>query len=152
VSDTGHLRRNVTILLFAGSVVEPYLNTGRYAVLLLGMSMGSIAIANLLSAAFGTQWVLAGASGGIFGLWAYLGMKNRAMILDASGIRDSVEAVFVLSGLLTLLFVPVYDVYATGVLNVSHAVGVLLGYAIALFEAPPHVELWVKKRIGEGGS
>lgn len=151
MSDTGHLRRNVTILLMVGSVAEPGLERERYAAALIGMSIGSIAFANLLSMAFGTRWILAGASGGIFGLWAYLGMKNRRLIsevLNSDNRRRIGEAAVIALGVLTPIVVPTWDLYSTGTLNVSHAVGVLLGYAIALVEVPPEIEVWVKKRIG----
>lgn len=139
MADLGHLRRNAVVLLIAGGLVEPYLERRKYAALLLTISFVSILFANLLSLALGTQWTLAGPSGGIYGLWAYIAVRNRFMILDTSVLRGSVEAALVLGGLLTLIFVPIFDVYTTSVVNVSHAAGVLLGYAIALVEVPPQV-------------
>lgn len=138
MADLGHLRRNVVILLVVGGVAEPYLEEFEYLALVLGISFASIAVADLLSILAGTQWVLAGASGGIFGLWAYFGVKNRSLLFSSSELWGFVEEVITFSGVLTLLFVPVYDVYTSGVLNVSHLVGILLGYVIAFVESPPY--------------
>lgn len=140
VADIGHLKRNVAILLLVGGVTEPYVENGKYVALLLVISFGSIGIANLMSLLVGTQWVLAGASGGIFGLWAFIGVKNRSLVLSETDLRELVEARIILAGLLTPLFIPIYDVYTTGLLNMSHLVGILLGYVAALVESPPRME------------
>lgn len=139
IADIGHLQRNATMLLITGALAEPYLNRQQYAALLLGIAFASIVVANALSLAVGTPWAPAGPSGGIYGLWAYIGIRNRSFILDSDGWKASVEAVFVLAGVLLLAFVPVFDVYTTGAVNVSHVAGILLGYVVALAETPPQV-------------
>lgn len=140
MADLGHLKRNVVLLLIVGGAAEPYLKESKHVALLLGLSFTSIGIANLVSILVRTQWVLAGASGGVFGLWAFIGVKNRSLVLSGSEHREMIEAGIIFSGVLTPLFVPIYDVYTTGILNVSHLVGILLGYGIALVESPLHLE------------
>lgn len=140
MADVGHLRRNAGILLVVGGFAEPYLEKEKYAALLLAISFASIVIANALSLAFGTKGSLAGPSGGILGLWAYIGVRNRSLVyaaVDSNRLSRAVEASIVAFGFLTPIIVPAWDLYSTGFLNVSHAVGVLLGYATALAEALP---------------
>lgn len=92
MADVGHLRRNASVLLVAGALAEPYLKNRQYLALLLAVSLGSILIANALSLAFGTPWALAGPSGGIYGLWAYIGVRNRSSVLDPDDGMEWVEA------------------------------------------------------------
>lgn len=139
IADIGHLRRNAFVLILAGGIAEPYLKNRQYLALLLAVSFASIVVANALSLVFGTPWTLAGPSGGIYGLWAYIGIRNRALVFDSSGWVEWVEATLVLVGALTLAFVPVFDTYTTGVGNVSHIAGILLGYAVALQEVRPQI-------------
>jgi hypothetical protein len=139
MADPGHLRRNLSVLFIAGGLAEPYLNDRQYIALLLAVSFGSVVITNVLSLVFGTLWTLADPSGGIYGLWAYIGVRNRALFLDPDGCAEWVEAVLVVAGVLTLALVPAIDAYTTGAVNVSHAVGILLGYAVALREALPQI-------------
>lgn len=84
MADLGHLKRNVVLLLIVGGAAEPYLKESKHVALLLGLSFTSIGIANLVSILVRTQWVLAGASGGVFGLWAFIGVKNRSLVLSGS--------------------------------------------------------------------
>lgn len=133
----GHLGANIGFLLLFGGLAEPHLSRRPYVVLLLGISLGSIVAANALSSAFGTQWTLAGPSGGILGLWAYISVRRRTICWDSLGSEASshpAEAGLVAVGLLTPILVPGWEVYSTGAVNVSHAAGVLLGYVIAIVE------------------
>lgn len=132
VADAGHLGRNACLLLVAGGLAEPRLGGRRSAALLLALAAGSIAATNALSLAAGTQWTLAGPSGGIFGLWAYAGVRYRGLVRGAGGWRRRVEAAAVLAGLLAAVVVPAYELSVDGAVNVTHALGILLGYGVAL--------------------
>lgn len=139
IDDPGHLRRNVVLLALARGVAEPHLQRRTYAALLFGLSFVSVVAANTLSVVFGTMWVLAGASGGVYGLWAFIGVRNRGALRDIGGPREAVEPTLVLGGLLTVVFVPIFDVYTTGALNTGHLAGIVLGCGLGLVEKPPDV-------------
>lgn len=152
MADSGHLRRNAGVLLIAGGLAEPYLKDRQYLMLLLVVSFVSIVIANVLSPVFGTPWALAGPSGGIYGLWAYIGVTNRDIVcaaLDSDRLSRVVEASVVALGVLTPIIVPAWDLYGTGILNVSHLAGVLLGYVAALVEVPPQISDWPAVGAGD---
>lgn len=67
-------------------------------------------------------------------------MRNRGALRDIGGPREAVEPTLVLGGLLSVVFVPVVDVYTTGTLNTGHLAGIALGCGLALVESPPDVE------------
>jgi membrane associated rhomboid family serine protease len=140
----GHLGSNVMFLLVFGGFAEPHLDRRRYVVLLLGISFGSIGVANVLSGLLGTRWILAGPSGGVLGLWAYTSAIHRGTLWDSLRSGDSsqpTETVVVFFGLLSPVLVPCWEVYSTGTANTSHAVGVLFGYVLVLVEVPPQVSI-----------
>lgn len=142
MDDVGHLRRNAGVLLVVGGLAEPYLKASQYMALLLAISLASVVIANALAPVFGTPWALAGPSGGILGLWAYIGVRNRDIVcaaLDSDRLSRVVEASVVAFGVLTPIIVPAWDLYSTGALNVSHLAGVLLGSATAFVKVPPQI-------------
>lgn len=143
MANVGHLGANVALLLVFGCLAEPYLGRRRYVVFLLVVSLASIILSNVFSKVLGIQfWALAGASGGVVGLWAYISVSHRAIVFDVRRSDSSShpsEVLFVAIGLLTPILVPGWEVYSAGAMNLSHAVGVLLGYVIALVEVPPQV-------------
>jgi membrane associated rhomboid family serine protease len=140
MAEFGHLRRNAILLFIGGGLAEPYLAKRRYIALFLGLAGASLVTADVLSLAFHTQWVLAGPSGGVYGLWAYIAVRNRSLVLDADDWKEQIESILTFAGLLMLVAVPVLEKSTTGMINVSHAIGIELGCGIALVEAPSRIQ------------
>lgn len=144
--DISHLRSNLWTLLVAGAFAEPHLTKRKYLKVFLGISTLSIiipAIANF--ALLSGNWLVAGPSGGIYGLWAFMAVYRISVIepyWDADGfnnwddLRLFGEAVFVLIGLALIVVVPVVDLFfsSNSANAITHLIGLLSGYVLGIRE------------------
>lgn len=147
----GHLRRNVTNLILAGSFIEPHLETREYLKLFFGLSVFSILIPAVGSAMLvAGDWLVAGASGGIYGIWVFAAVYRFDVVRtwrewfdmdDWSDMRCLFECLMVLFGLALLVVVPVLDVTSGNGSNaVSHVAGMVFGAILG--------SSWRKGRLG----
>jgi membrane associated rhomboid family serine protease len=126
-----HLGANLLFLLVAGGLIEPYIGGRKVARIVLGIGYLSIYLANL-SVTIHQKWMIAGASGGVLGLWAYAGFRSRELTSNL----DSPELVFTRGkaegfvALLLLLGTPVFLIHQTILVSRPHSghiIGILLG-------------------------
>lgn len=86
MADAGHLRRNTTNLLVAGAFAEPYFETRKRLQLFLGLPLVSLPVPVTGSALFVDEcWIVAGASDGIYGLWAFTGVYRAHVVIQYRG-------------------------------------------------------------------
>ncbi len=121
-----HLMNNMLMLLVMGIVLEPELGSVRYLILYIVSGLGG----NLLSAGFeimtGDFSVSAGASGAIFGV---VGGLIYLAILGRGRIGNLTER-----GLIFLVLMNIYyGVTSTGVDNMAHIGGLIVGFIMAVF-------------------
>lgn len=122
-----HLGANLLLLAVAGGLVEPYIGKNRVLLLVIGVGYLGIYLANA-TALFHQRWMLAGASSGIFALWAYAGLQMRPLATEFDGLAwSSVEK----AGALALLIgIPVFLVHQTLLIDPphgAHIIGLVLG-------------------------
>lgn len=121
-----HLMNNMLMLLVMGIVLEPELGSVKYLILYIVSGLGG----NLLSAGFeimtGDFSVSAGASGAIFGV---VGGLIYLAILGRGRIGNLTER-----GLIFLVLMNIYyGVTSTGVDNMAHIGGLIVGFIMAVF-------------------
>ncbi len=121
-----HLMNNMLMLLVMGIVLEPELGSVRYLILYIVSGLGG----NLLSAGFEIMTddfsVSAGASGAIFGV---VGGLIYLAILGRGRIGKLTER-----GLIFLVLMNIYyGVTSTGVDNMAHIGGLIVGFIMAVF-------------------
>lgn len=136
--DVGHLTRNVSTLLLAGLFIETYLKGHQYLAVFFGILGFSVLIPVVGLVLFvDGDWLVAGASGGVYGLWVF-GAIYRVEVVqtwrtwidvdDWSDLRYWIECVIVLFGFTLLILVPIFDVYSGGSANtISHISGMVFG-------------------------
>ncbi len=121
-----HLMNNMLMLLVMGIVLEPELGSVKYLILYIVSGLGG----NLLSAGFEIMTddfsVSAGASGAIFGV---VGGLIYLAILGRGRIGNLTER-----GLIFLVLMNIYyGVTSTGVDNMAHIGGLIVGFIMAVF-------------------
>ncbi len=121
-----HLMNNMLMLLVMGIVLEPELGSVKYLILYIVSGLGG----NLLSAGFEIMTddfsVSAGASGAIFGV---VGGLIYLAILGRGRIGKLTER-----GLIFLVLMNIYyGVTSTGVDNMAHIGGLIVGFIMAVF-------------------
>ncbi|OYR49993.1 rhomboid family intramembrane serine protease [Halorubrum sp. Eb13] len=141
--DAGHLIGNLFSLLLAGFLVEPHLKTRQYLLVFSGILAFStlIPVVGLILLVNG-EWLVAGASGGIYGLWVFASIcrfdvvkKWRAWINvdEWDDLRYWFECAIVLFGFTLPIIVPIVDLYSGGSANsVSHISGMVFGGVLGL--------------------
>jgi len=133
VHGLGHLAANAAMLLVVGGYAEPHLDRGELLVILLGLGWLSFVFANLVAAAFGTPWSLAGLSADLLALASYVALRRRRVVFEANvgGLRTSRRWQWILVTTLLLFVpaVPVFEVAFDHPTNVGHVMGVVLGCA-----------------------
>lgn len=143
MTDPGHLIRNTTNLLLAGSFIEPHLEEQDYLKSFFVISAFSILVPVIGSAIFvDGYWLVAGASGGVYGLWVFAASYRFEVVRnwrewsdmdEWSDLRYWIECLMILSGLALLIAVPLIDVLTGGTENaISHVSGMLFGLVLAL--------------------
>ena len=138
MQDVGHLIRNISNLLLAGSFIEPHLKKYQYLSAFLGILTFSIFVSVIGAVLLVDEpWLVAGASGGVYGLWVLAAvyrfevLRNwkRWISVDEWGdLRYWFECVMVFFGLALLIVVPVVDIYMGSSANtIAHISGMLFG-------------------------
>lgn len=123
-----HLIGNSVALFAIGGFSEPYIRRRGYLTIVLGLGFLSIIVANAFSILFGTEWALAGASGGILALLSYITLKKRRLarlFIHSKKPSYIVEGLFVV---LSLLFIPLaifHELVVSG--NIGHVAGLAIG-------------------------
>lgn len=142
MADIGHLLRNLTNLVLVGAFTEPHFDTRRYLKLLAVITGISIIIPVIGSAVLiDGFWLVAGPSGGIYGIWAFTSVFRVDVIrlyrdwMNFESVDDwrmFAEAVMAVFGLLLIVIVPVNDLlFSTGRQNViAHLAGILSGLVL----------------------
>ena len=140
MADMGHLRTNLTNLLLVGAFAEPHLSTRKFLKLFAGISAFSVLLPAVVSLVMVSgDWLIAGPSGGIYGLWAFMTVYRVSILRsfwDGTLIEDWVdlrlmgEVVMVVVGLLLIVIVPVNDLFfSTDSVNVAvHLSGLFAGF------------------------
>ncbi|WP_139835107.1 rhomboid family intramembrane serine protease [Halorubrum ezzemoulense] len=143
VQDIDHLLGNLTSLFLAGSLIEPHLKTRQYiTVILISMAFSIIIPVIGLILLVDEEWLVAGASGGVYGLWVFASIyrfdvvqKWRVWISvdEWEDLRYWFECVIVLFGFTLPVVVPFVDLYSGGSANsISHISGMALGGVLGL--------------------
>lgn len=143
MQDAGHLLGNLASLLLAGFLIEPYLKTRQYVTIFLMTLAFSITIPVIGLILFvDGEWLVAGASGGVYGLWVFASIYRFDVVLkwrvwisvnEWGDLSYWFECVIVLFGLALPIVVPFVDLYSGGSANsISHISGMLLGGVLGL--------------------
>lgn len=146
MEDVGHLRRNLTGLLLGGSLVQTYFGPRKFLKLVTGLSVISVLVPAVINLAlYDNGWLVAGASGGMYGLFAFVGVYRYPLVLDVREWPDMeewgdlytlAEIVGVGLALFLLVYVPVNDFYLSpGSGNpVGHLTGIVCGVLLGFYE------------------
>lgn len=135
MGDPTHLPVNLVVLLVVGGLAEPYIGKWRvfFFVIIVGY-MGTL-LANA-TVFIHLSWTYAGASGGIFALLSYAGLRLRSLAWQFSPVRllngDHIEEY---AALVILLAIPVilgYEVLINW--NMGHLAGLILGMIVYPFD------------------
>lgn len=126
-----HIGANLLLLLFVGGLAEPYIGKDMILVHVIGLGYLGTFVANS-TVIIHHMWILAGASGGIFALWAYAGFRMKQQIAEHifNGLtwsRQSVETVGAVSLLIGIPFLLFHETLWTDQPHSGHTIGILLG-------------------------
>ena len=121
-----HLLNNMLILYVLGNYLERYLGRIRFLILYFAAGIGANIVSGLLALYHGKVFVSAGASGAIFGV---LGGLTWVVLINRGRLEDlTIKKMLILAVLsLYLGFV------SSGVDNIAHVSGLLLGFLAAIF-------------------
>lgn len=139
MENIGHLTGNLSNFLVAGSFAEPHLSRKEY----LGVFSGLLAFSILapVIASFVVlegDWLVAGTSGGIYGLWAFMAVYRFDVLRDErpwavfetwNDVRIMAERILVIVGFTLLPLVALNDIILTDSAEnfVSHFAGISSG-------------------------
>lgn len=126
-----HLLSNMLILFFIGDHLERALGKIKYLIFYLGCALGSGFVSYEVSMHLEENVVSAGASGAIFGVAGgilYLILKNRGHLGDLSLFQI----------VMFILFALYEGLQSSGVDNVAHLSGVVIGFFLAMLLSAIH--------------
>lgn len=128
-----HIANNMLVLFVLGDNMERALGSMKYLVFYLICGVGANVVSMVLGMGDPVQAVGAGASGAIFGVIGgllYAVMMNRGRLEDLSARQLAV----------TILFSLYFGFTSTGVDNVAHVAGLVIGIVLAviLYRKPKH--------------
>ena len=139
-----HITGNLLVLFMAGGVAEPYIGKKRILILVIGLGYLSIYLANA-TVVVHHMWMLAGASGGIFALYAYAGLRmhHHAAEYFSNGITWSREGVEAVGSVVLLLGIPIFFLHQLVWINQPHSghiIGLLLGIIYYISEHKQYLQ------------
>lgn len=133
-----HLISNMVVLAFIGDNLERALGKVKYLIFYVLCAVGSNLVSYLVNLWLRENVVSAGASGAIFGVAGgilYLVIKNRGRLEDLNVFQIG----------LFILFTLYQGVQSTGVNNVAHFSGLIIGFVLAIIFSAIHLP---RKRYG----
>jgi membrane associated rhomboid family serine protease len=143
MDDPTHLLGNAVVLFIGGSVIEPHLSPRNYLSVFFTLSVVSTIVPAVGAIIFvDPPWLVAGASGGAYGLWVFASVYRSNLVLEARDVlqlnrsfepRHSIELLMIVLGILLVILVPTTDVLSQNRTNiVAHVSGMLSGLIVSI--------------------
>lgn len=126
-----HLGGNLIFLVVAGGLAEPTIGGRKLLAIVLGIGYVGTYLANATVFIHGL-WMVAGASGGILGLWAYTGLLHRPQFREFTNEKwglssEGIERIAAVTILISVPIFTIYEIFIQGRFHSGHTIGIILG-------------------------